>query len=147
MVLLLHSGRSYGAEICVILFLLRCRFIWHDAGKNRVEVVKWCFFLSQDSEEDLQSMAFGMKSFVDKVSSHEGAEFPWYVGQPRQHMQPWYPVTFELMPPRSAEDVTGIELNPDTFMESMQAMLGTDTGYYFMLASRKVILVWEANMK
>ena len=28
-VLLLHSGRCYGAEICVILFLLRCPFIWY----------------------------------------------------------------------------------------------------------------------
>ena len=27
-VLLLHSGRCYEAEICVILFLLRCPFIW-----------------------------------------------------------------------------------------------------------------------
>ena len=29
MVLLLHSGRCYKAEICVILFLLRCPFIWY----------------------------------------------------------------------------------------------------------------------
>ena len=29
------------------------------------------------SELDLQSMVFGMKTFVDKVSSHKGAEFPW----------------------------------------------------------------------
>ena len=28
-VLLLHSGRCYEAEICVILFLLRCPFIWY----------------------------------------------------------------------------------------------------------------------
>ena len=28
-VLLLHSGRCYKAEICVILFLLRCPFIWY----------------------------------------------------------------------------------------------------------------------
>ena len=27
--LLLHSGRCYEAEICAILFLLRCPFIWH----------------------------------------------------------------------------------------------------------------------
>ena len=34
---------------------------------------------STGSEElDLQSMVYGMKSFVDKISSHEGAEFPWY---------------------------------------------------------------------
>ena len=26
---------------------------------------------------DLQSMVYGMKSFVEKVSSHKGAEFPW----------------------------------------------------------------------
>ena len=26
--LLLHSGRCYEAEICAILFLLRCPFIW-----------------------------------------------------------------------------------------------------------------------
>ena len=26
---LLHSGRCYEAEICVILFLLRCHFIWY----------------------------------------------------------------------------------------------------------------------
>lgn len=26
---------------------------------------------------DLQSMAYGMTAFVDKVSSHVGAEFPW----------------------------------------------------------------------
>ena len=26
---LLHSGRCYGAEICIILFLLRCPFIWY----------------------------------------------------------------------------------------------------------------------
>lgn len=33
----------------------------------------------EDSQElDLQSMVYGMKSFVDKISSHEGAEFPWY---------------------------------------------------------------------
>ena len=29
MVLLLHSGRCYEAEICVILFLLRYPFIWY----------------------------------------------------------------------------------------------------------------------
>ena len=29
MVLLLHSGRCYEAEICVILFLLRCPFMWY----------------------------------------------------------------------------------------------------------------------
>ena len=28
-VLLLHSGRCYEAEICAILFLLRCPFIWY----------------------------------------------------------------------------------------------------------------------
>ena len=28
-------------------------------------------------ELDLQSMVYGVKSFVDKISSHEGAEFPW----------------------------------------------------------------------
>ena len=28
-VLLLHSGRCYGTEICIILFLLRCPFIWY----------------------------------------------------------------------------------------------------------------------
>ena len=28
-VLLLHSGRCYEAEICVILFLLRCPFLWY----------------------------------------------------------------------------------------------------------------------
>ena len=28
-VLLLHSGRCYRAEICVILFLFRCPFIWY----------------------------------------------------------------------------------------------------------------------
>ena len=28
-------------------------------------------------ELDLQSLVFGMKSFVDKVSTHKGAEFPW----------------------------------------------------------------------
>ena len=28
-VFLLHSGRCYEAEICVILFLLRCPFIWY----------------------------------------------------------------------------------------------------------------------
>ena len=28
-VLLLHSGRCYEAEICAILFLLRCSFIWY----------------------------------------------------------------------------------------------------------------------
>ena len=31
----------------------------------------------EQSELDLQSMVFGMKTFVDKVSSHQGAEFPW----------------------------------------------------------------------
>lgn len=31
-----------------------------------------------NEELDLQSMVYGMKSFVDKISSHEGAEFPWY---------------------------------------------------------------------
>lgn len=43
---------------------------------------------SEDSRQDrsskkdyteLQSAVYGMKSFVDKVSSHTGAEFPWYV--------------------------------------------------------------------
>ena len=29
-------------------------------------------------ELDLQSMVYGMKSFVEKISSHEGAELPWY---------------------------------------------------------------------
>ena len=28
-VLLLHSGRCYEAEICAIMFLLRCPFIWY----------------------------------------------------------------------------------------------------------------------
>ena len=28
---------------------------------------------------DLHSMVYGMKSFVEKESSCEGAEFPWYV--------------------------------------------------------------------
>ena len=27
-VLLLHSGRCYKAEICIILFLMRCPFMW-----------------------------------------------------------------------------------------------------------------------
>ncbi|KAL5473969.1 hypothetical protein EMCRGX_G028539 [Ephydatia muelleri] len=36
------------------------------------------------SELDLQSMVFGMKTFVDKVSSHKGAEFPWSVDEPAQ---------------------------------------------------------------
>ena len=31
-----------------------------------------------NEELDLQSMVYGMKSFIDKISSHEGAEFPWY---------------------------------------------------------------------
>lgn len=31
---------------------------------------------SSDSA-DLMSMAYGMKSFIDKVSAHSGAEFPW----------------------------------------------------------------------
>ena len=31
-----------------------------------------------DSEQlELESLVFGMRSFVDKVSSHKGAEFPW----------------------------------------------------------------------
>ena len=29
MIFLIHSGRCYEAEICVILFLLRCPFIWY----------------------------------------------------------------------------------------------------------------------
>ena len=34
--------------------------------------------LGEDSAQlDLQSMVYGMKSFVEKVSSHEGAEMPW----------------------------------------------------------------------
>lgn len=32
---------------------------------------------SEATSADLQSMVFGMKSFVEKVSSHSGAEFPW----------------------------------------------------------------------
>lgn len=32
---------------------------------------------TDDKELDLQSLVFGMKSFVDKVSTHKGAEFPW----------------------------------------------------------------------
>ena len=28
-VLLFHSGRCYEAEICTILFLLRCSFLWY----------------------------------------------------------------------------------------------------------------------
>ncbi len=32
-----------------------------------------------NEELDLQSMVYGVKSFVDKISSHEGAEFPWYI--------------------------------------------------------------------
>ena len=32
---------------------------------------------SGGGELDLQSMVFGMKTFVDKISSHKGAEFPW----------------------------------------------------------------------
>ncbi len=31
----------------------------------------------ESGELDLQSLVFGMRSFVDKVSSHTGAEFPW----------------------------------------------------------------------
>ena len=30
-----------------------------------------------EDDLDLQSMVYGMKSFVEKVSSHKGAEFPW----------------------------------------------------------------------
>ena len=30
MVLLLHSGRCYEAEICTILFPLRCAIVWYD---------------------------------------------------------------------------------------------------------------------
>ncbi len=30
-----------------------------------------------DTSADLQSMVFGVNSFIDKVSSHTGAEFPW----------------------------------------------------------------------
>ena len=38
-VLLLHSGRCYEAEICVILFLLRCPFIWyHFLLKSKMSV-------------------------------------------------------------------------------------------------------------
>lgn len=33
---------------------------------------------TEDEELDLQSMVYGMKSFVEKISSHQGAEFPWY---------------------------------------------------------------------
>ena len=40
MVLLLHSGRCYEAEICVILFLLRCPFIWYPFGPKS----KFSFF-------------------------------------------------------------------------------------------------------
>ena len=32
-VFLLHSGRCYEAEICIILFLLRCPFIWYPEFK------------------------------------------------------------------------------------------------------------------
>lgn len=38
----------------------------------------------QPSELDLQSMVIGMKTFVDKVSSHKGAEFPWSVDESAQ---------------------------------------------------------------
>ena len=30
-----------------------------------------------NEDMDLQSMVYGMKSFVEKISSHEGAELPW----------------------------------------------------------------------
>lgn len=31
----------------------------------------------EDHGADLQSMAYGMTAFLDKVSSHTGVEFPW----------------------------------------------------------------------
>ena len=30
-----------------------------------------------DSSADLQDVAYGMRSFIDKISSHSGVEFPW----------------------------------------------------------------------
>ena len=33
--------------------------------------------ISKENSADLQSIVFGMKSFIDKVSSHSGAELPW----------------------------------------------------------------------
>ena len=49
MVHLLYSGRCYEAEICVILFLLRCPFIWYpfwpkskfsDSGKKPWTIIR-----------------------------------------------------------------------------------------------------------
>jgi hypothetical protein len=49
------------------------------------------------------NVANGMKSFVDKISSVDGAEFPWSV---------------------SADDVTaGVDFNPETFMDTCKGML------------------------
>ena len=48
MVLLLHSGRCYEAEICVILFLLRCPFIWYRFWpKSKFQILDyspWLYF-------------------------------------------------------------------------------------------------------
>ena len=39
----------------------------------------YVFLQEAGGELDLEDMAFGMSSFVNKVSSHTGAEFPWLV--------------------------------------------------------------------
>ena len=42
----------------------------------RTDILIYLFF---QEAFDLESVTQSMKSFVEKVSSHEGAEFPWCV--------------------------------------------------------------------
>ena len=37
----------------------------------------YCYSSQNDSGLDLENAAFAVKSFVDKTSSHAGAELPW----------------------------------------------------------------------
>ena len=88
-VLLLHSGRFYGAEICTILFLLRCPFIWYpfwpkskfsDFGLKPWTIIRrfyrnrghslWSFYSTVEGAMELKfacEMHFHMVSFLVKV--------------------------------------------------------------------------------
>ena len=45
-------------------------------GHGMLMLIFFFFFLSQGTSVDLDSVTRSLKSFVDNVSSYEGAEFP-----------------------------------------------------------------------
>ena len=105
MVLLLHSGRCYEAEIYVILFLLRCPFIWYpfwpkskfsDFGqkpwtiirrfdRNRAHCLR-SFYSSLEGAMNLKfsppaplQMYFSLVSFLAKAKISVSGRKPWTI--------------------------------------------------------------------